>query len=326
MIVRIYKTGYIFHAFSIILIAIIIWLPHFLVQQPLTEFNYSSLLYGLFDDFFGAYYFVNLSISFLLVVVGGLLINNLIISNEISGKTSMLGFFFFILLNSSISTNILMTQFLMSSFFILLMVNTLFKIPKGVDAIPISFNASFFLGLASLFYYPSLLLIIAIWVGLMIFTVSSWREYVVSIIGVLLPLFFSFSWYFFTDKHELFYEKFIAAFHFDFTFLPMSIMDLIVAVLLLGLIVPSVLKLSGSLLEKSIVLRQKLTFAIWLFALLLLLIILFAKSPASWVMLSVPATIILTSVASEIKKLKWVDLYLSLVFVLVLLNHYLVYF
>jgi hypothetical protein len=207
------------------------------------------------------------------------------------------------------------------------MVNTLFKIPKGIDTIPLTFNASLYLGLASLFYYPGLFLIIAIWVALMVFTVSTWREYFVTIIGVFLPLFFNFFWCYFIDKQELFFEKFTAAFHFDFTFIFMSIpiMDLIVVVLLLGIIVPSVVKLAGSLLEKSIVLRQKLTFAIWLLVLSFLIIILFEKNTGTWMMLVVPATIILTNVFSEIKKLKWVDLYISLVFVLILLNHYLVF-
>ena len=326
MIVRIYKTGYIFHALSIIIIAVIIWLPHFLVPQTIIKTDSSSLLYETISKLFEDYYFVNLSVSFLLVVVGGLLINSSVIASEISGKTSLLGFFFFVLLNSSISTNILMSQFWLSSFFILLMVNALLKIPKGIDTIPITFNASFFLGLATLFYYPSLLLIISIWVALMVFTVSSWREYVVAIIGVLLPLFFSFSWYFYIDKHELFLEKFFSSFHFNFAFSPMPIMDLIVAILILGMIVPSLFKLVGSLLEKSIVLRQRLTFVIWLFALLFLIIIFFEKSPVTWVMLSVPATIVLVNVLSEIKKLKWVDLYISLLFILVLLNHYFVFF
>lgn len=326
MFIRIYKTGYIFHAFSLVIIAVVIWLPSFFVHQTKVEDGSLSLVSQLLNEILGQNNYAGLLASFFLTMLGGLIINSLIIANEISGKTSMLGFFFFVLLNTSIGPGLILNQFFVSSFFILLMVNTLFKIPKAEDTIPITFNASLFLGLAGLFYYPSILLIIVIWVALMIFSVSSWREYVVAIIGVSIPLFFAFFWFYFNDGSDAFYANFINAFHFDLSFWSMPFMDSIIAILLLGIIVPSLIKLSGSLMEKGIVLRQKLTFTIWLFVILVLLILFFEKHMDSGILLAVPGTIILTNVTAEVKKVRWLDLYISLVFVLVLLNHYLIFF
>ncbi len=326
MFVKIYKTGYISHALSIIIIAIVIWLPAFFAQQTGIVNSSATSLLLFFNDFLEGNYFASIIISLIVVIVAGLVINNLISTNEISGKTSMLGFFFFVLVNASISSNIFVNQFLVASFFILMMVNTLFKIPKVEDTIPITFNASFFLGLASLFYAPSILLIFIIWVALMIFSVSTWRDYVVTLIGVLLPLFFTFFWYYFIDKQELFYSIFIDAFQFDFSIVPISNMDLTIAILLLGFVLFSVLKLSGSLMERSIVLRQKLSITIWLLVFSFLIIFLFHKHPANGILLSVPVTIILTNVLAGVSKLKWYDLYISLVFILILVNHYLVLF
>lgn len=326
MLVRIYKTGYIFHAISIIIFAILIWLPSILSQPDLVVESSIPPLYILYFFIIGTGSFVNLIISLLLVIVSGLIINQIIIANEISGKTTMLGMFFFVLLNISMVSNVVMNPFLWVSFFLLLMLKELFKLPKTETTIPIIFNASIYLGLASLFYYPSLVIILVIWVSLMTFRINNWREYVIVPIGVLLPLFFTFTWYYYNDNQELFFSTIRSSFYFDFTILRLAVFDLVIVILLMGLIIPSVVKLAGSMMDKSIVLRQKLAVTIWLYVVSFIIILLFEKHTNTGLLLSIPTTIILTKYSLGIKRLKWLDLYISLIFILIVVNHYKVLF
>lgn len=326
MLVRIYKTGYIFHAISIIIFAILIWLPSILSQSELIVDSSMPPLYILYFFIIGTSSVINFIISLLLVIVSGLIINQIIIVNEISGKTTMLGMFFFVLLNISMVSNVVMNPFLWVSFFLLLMLKELFKLPKTETTIPIIFNASIYLGLASLFYYPSLVIILVIWVSLMTFRINNWREYVIVPIGVLLPLFFTFTWYYYNDNQELFFSTIRSSFYFDFTILRLAVFDLVILILLLGLIIPSVVKLAGSMMDKSIVLRQKLAVTIWLYVVSFIIILLFEKHTNIGLLLSIPTTIILTKYSIGIKRLKWLDLYISLIFILIVVNHYKVLF
>ena len=326
MLVRIYKSGYIIHAASLVIIAIIIWLPTLLSPEAVLVVDNPAPLYELFLSVLGINYLVNLFISLLLVVISGIILNQIIINNEFSGKITMLGMFFFILLNTSIVSYVIMNPFLWVSFFLILMINELFKLSKSEKSIPLVFNASFYLGIASLFYYPSFLLIIVVLVSLMIFRISSWREYLIVLIGTSLPLFFTFILYFYNDSQDLFISSFISAFYFDFNISSISVMDLIIAVLLLGLIIPSVLNLVGSMMDNSIIVRQKLAVIIWLLVISFAIIFLFEKHVNNGLMLSVPATIILTKFSMGVRRLKWLDIYISLIFVLILINHYLVLF
>lgn len=324
--IRLYKTGYIFHAVSIIIIAILIWLPSILSRQTVVIDNSLPPLYTLYFFIFGSSYLVNLIISLLLVVFSGLIINQIIIANDISGKTTMLGMFFFVLLNISMVSFVVMNPFLWTSFFLMLMLNELFKLPKTEISIPVIFNASLYLGLASLFYYPVLIIIFVIWVSLMIFRINSWREYVIVLLGVSLPLFFTFIWYYLNDTQELFFSTIRSSFNFDFTILSIPVFDLVIVILLLGLILPSILKLAGSMMDKSIILRQKLTVTIWLYVVSFIILLLFEKQSNTGLLLSIPTTIILTNYSLGIRRLKWLDMYVSLIFILIVVNHYLVFF
>lgn len=326
MFVRIFKTGYVFHAVSILIIALLFWIPSVLEQHQIVDNSSSTLLYNVLVSIIDSNYYLGLLVSFLVVSVSGFILNRTIAINDLADKNTMLGLFFFVLLSVSLSSNILMNKLLMASLFLVLMVNALFKLPKGEATIPITFNASFYLGVASLFYYPLVLLIGFIWVSLLTCRIGSWREYVVAFVGVSIPIFFTFFWYFYNDLFYVFYENLVNAFNLDLRFVQISILEIIIVILLIGIIIPSILKMGSSLMEKNIAVRQKLSMVIWLFVFICVTIFFFEKHHVLGGLLIVPSTIILANITNGVKKLKWVDFYISLLFVLILINHYSILF
>lgn len=326
MLVKIFKTGYVFSALSLLGLTVLIWLPYFFNHQNYDVSASSTLLYDFFIYIIGTNYYFSLLCSLGLVSVSALLLNRIIDLNDIADKNTMLGMFFFILLISSNPSNILMNKLLLATFFIILMLNALFSLPKSDIIIPGVFNASLYLGLASLFYYPLILLTGFLIISLFIYQISSWREYIVVFIGVSIPLFFAFVWYFFTNNTDVFFSKYLEVINFDFRIIDISILNIVIAVLLLGIIISSVFKLAGSLMEKSIVLRQKLTLVIWLFAFTFIIVLLFEKQNSIGVLLAAPTSIILANTVTGMDKLKWFDLYFSLIFVAIFISHYLILF
>jgi len=62
------------------------------------------------------------------------------------------------------------------------------------------FDASFFISLASLFYFPSFMFFPLVWVALIVIRPFVWREWIVAFFGFFLPYIFVFVWYFYFGK------------------------------------------------------------------------------------------------------------------------------
>ena len=76
------------------------------------------------------------------------------------------------------------------------------------EAFSTIFDASFFIAIASLFYFPTIIIYPLIWVTLIVIRPFIWREWIISIIGLLLPYVFVVVYYFWTDKvNFLLYDK-----------------------------------------------------------------------------------------------------------------------
>jgi hypothetical protein len=61
------------------------------------------------------------------------------------------------------------------------------------------FSAGFAIGMAGLFYLPAFYLIIAVWLSMITYRLSGWREYLISLIGFMLPGMYYVVYLFLTD-------------------------------------------------------------------------------------------------------------------------------
>ena len=87
-----------------------------------------------------------------------------------------------------------------ANLFILLSLDRLFvsyDSTKGIDDIMLS---GLYISIAALFYFPSAVFILGIWLGLLIFRNLNWRYFTASIIGLLTPLIYLATWFFIKDQ------------------------------------------------------------------------------------------------------------------------------
>ncbi len=100
------------------------------------------------------------------------------------------------------------------AFFLLLCIDSLFNVAENEKQNPNSFIPGFYLSVGSLFYQNLVFYLPVIWVAFVLLRKNrSWRDFVMSLIGMLLPWLFAFSWYFFTDATGEFKELIIRNFN-----------------------------------------------------------------------------------------------------------------
>lgn len=101
---------------------------------------------------------------------------------------------------SGISGTYELSPLVISNLFILLTIDRLFESynsSKGVDNIML---ASFYISIATLFYFPSIIFITGIWLGLFVLRNLNWRYFTASFIGLLIPMLYLLSWFFLNDQ------------------------------------------------------------------------------------------------------------------------------
>lgn len=293
------------------------------MKPPEYYFNdLSAPLYELFIFIVGTNPIINAVISLILIIITALMLNSLVSNYNISPKTSLLGFFFLIFFTFSNTGYIESNRFLIINLLFILALGEIFSLIKIEFTLAPLYNASLLLGIASMFYFPLIFMLVFLWTTLLVLRINKWREYVVSAIGMGLPFFFILCWYYYFDKSDIFINSLISSFDFAFSFADFNFLNLLILMLLAGLLLPGFLYQINTLFEKNIALRQRLTINIWLLVFALAVVILDFKTSNSMVLLSIPSAIILTNISSSIKKIKWVDIYVSLVFLLIIINQY----
>jgi hypothetical protein len=100
---------------------------------------------------------------------------------------------------------------LLAALFLMLALKRLAESYKKEKALSEAFDAGVFIGIASLLYFPLTIFIVFLWIGLLTMRSIVWREWVVSLIGFLLPFGFMLGYYsvFYSPEH-FWYEKLLA--------------------------------------------------------------------------------------------------------------------
>lgn len=207
MFISIFKNN---QPVSIILLSImmiVLWIPAFQQTAPI-PYNNTMPLYEFYARGVNNLPYFHNFMALILIVCEAILLNYILNKFEIMAKKTAMPAIFYCLLMSCCKPLTHFYPLLFSNFFILL---ALFKIGLSYrvdEAFSKIFDASFFIATASLFYFPSIIIYPLIWVTLIVIRPFIWREWVISLIGLVLPYLFVVVYYFWTDKvNFLLYDK-----------------------------------------------------------------------------------------------------------------------
>lgn len=261
--------------------------------------------------------------NMILILFSAFIVNRLAVMHNFVGKISTLIMLLYVLFMSVFQSQMQVNNMIVSNFAVAIAFVSLFDIPNKSNSIPAVLNASFIIGVASLFYSPLLFLVIFVWNAVFIHRVVSWRTLLIPIIGVLLPYLFLFSWYFYSGVFYLRFDVLLQSLSWKLVLIfPESIIELGIVFVMLILLGISVFGVAGHLSDKNINLRRNLLLIINYFFILVAIIVLYADSITYTLLMALPASLICGSWFIGVKNDKWYNRGLVIVIVLIVVNSF----
>jgi hypothetical protein len=193
---------------------------------PLT--NHAAPLYKLLITGIEGSPFLITLISFSLIFCEALLVNYIVSKNEIIDTTTYLPALVYGVLMSLQPEMFSLHPIIIANLFILLALHQLMQTYRKETAYSEAFDTGFFISLACMFYIPSIVFILLIWIGLIVIRPFIWREWIISLMGLAVPWTYLIFAYFWQEKLDtlqydaLYYTLIVPAKSFDLTQLSYS--------------------------------------------------------------------------------------------------------
>jgi len=157
-------------------------------------------LYTYIVNWLLPYSTLTVSVALMLVVIQALIVFYVFQANGFFKRSNFLPAIIILLTYSWNSNYQTMHAILPAGILIIIALNSIMGMYGRQAAYHHVFTAAFSIGIASLFYIPLAYLMLMIWLTLITYRISTWREYAVSIVGFILPLIYYISWLFWNDN------------------------------------------------------------------------------------------------------------------------------
>lgn len=305
------------------LMALALWLPSFVPGNAVTGLDSPvTPLFNLIDRWLGGSAIAQRIIAFVLLLADALLLNMILVDNQIVGKVGTMGAFVFILLMSLTRTQINFFPFALSIPFILLVMKEIFGVYLAQKPELDLFKAGVFTALATMCYFPSLILVPWMMVALSVSKKGGLRLQLLPITGFLFVYFLYFSHAFFKGTFLNVIKEYGEWFaELSFTIHGFNLKS----VILFSFIVISAVLLyfgSGSAhFEKTIAVRTKMTISIIL-ALFSVVLLFMGGDVLFNGLIFITLSIVLAYEFSYLGNTGWADLFLAAFMLAILANHY----
>ena len=321
--IKFFRQSYAVQYVVIALLAIALWLPAFVSGKitmglgcPVTPF------FNLVDDLLDFSPIAQHAFAFLLLVLETLIFNTMLVKNQIVGKVSTMGAFVFVLLMSMTRSQTSFYPFALSSIFIILAISTLYEMYQMPNPEMNLLKTGVYIALASMCYFPSILLVLWVMIVLPIAKRGTLRLQLIPLFGFLFVYFVYFvAVYLFGDFLPLMhaYRDYFTSIKFS-----VAMFNLKIILLLVILILSTVFLLFGSSnanFEKTVAVRTKISMAVVL--LVFSIVLLFMGGNVLMNGLIFIALAILVSYAfSYLGNTGWANMFLVLFMILVFANQY----
>ncbi|MBL0340177.1 MAG: hypothetical protein IPP71_04195 [Bacteroidetes bacterium] len=135
-------------------------------------------------------------------------LNYIIGKHEVLYKNSYLPALLLLLFMGIIPQFLTFHPVLFANSLFIFVLDKLFKIYKNSAPLPMIFDSCFLIGIATLFYLPSITFILFLAISLFILKTFAWRDWIVGLLGLVLPFFFALIYYFWNNELDEFKTKF----------------------------------------------------------------------------------------------------------------------
>ncbi len=327
MFIRFFKNNNPSYFFILPVFALVFWIVAFL-HPPVLVSSHSTILFDALAKYINLIPLVGTSVSFLLVIAGSFLINFVVNENEITDRKTFLPALFYIVIMSNNEAMLVFHPAMLANLFIIFALHKMMNAYRKNSAFSEVFDAGFLLSMASVFYFPSVILFPVLGFGLFIFRTFNWRELFVSFLGVCVPYCFVVTYYFWNDSlmdywndklaYFIYHER--PSFDFSSSFYFLLFTGGVIALL-------SFSKLSATVLLGSQKTKKNVLFFIWFFV--ICIGSLFPAPELSspyFAVLAIPFSVFATNYFFNMKKEIWGEFFFLLFIASILINDFAKYF
>ncbi len=210
MILRFFKKNFVLQLILFFLFAVLLWLDGFIFPKAAAEnwintpfYHYIIYLFGLLPAIIGVLF------AFFLLLGQALILNQTIINTKLMPRNTFMLAFIYVLLMSYTPDSLRLHPVLIANFFLILSFRTIINMYNLKEPYIETFNAGLLITIASLIYLPSLLSIIFLGSLFLIYRIFDIRVWIISVLGVITPFLFLFTYYFWFDKTKVFFEEYV---------------------------------------------------------------------------------------------------------------------
>ncbi len=169
----------------------------------------SATVYKWLDIFFGRSRVVHQLFSTIILFLNAVIFNLLLVRNRAYSENNYLPGFFYVLLSFTITDFFILSPQLMSSTFVLLALNNVFRRIDNQASDELFLYAGLYLGIATLFYFPSIIFFIVFLGALLVFSNAILRRILLYVYGLTVPILVVFGYYYWFDASDYFYRSVI---------------------------------------------------------------------------------------------------------------------
>lgn len=278
-----------------------------------------AILYDLLKDFPR----LAAILGFILVFGESVWLTGVLNRHELVLKNSSLSALVFLVLMSLLPEQLTLTPINIAVFLLVVILQNLLRSYNKPDHLDLVYGAGFFTALAGFFYIPFLIWFAFVPISFVIFRSGQWREWVVSLIGVVTPFIFLSVYYFWNDELVLRASEYLVFFR-SLLFYPAPIRPdfWILGGYMMLLALWGMYSIWSGPMEKTVEIRAKTNLFLWII-LFTVFSFTFARSLAIYhPALAFPAfALVITGTLNSLKKTFAAELICILFFIMVLMNN-----
>lgn len=321
---KFFRHSYIAQLVVIVLLLVALWIPAFVTQLRDTAVGTPTTpLYNLIAGLFESSSSAMTVLVFIVFGLSALFFNSMLSVNQLVTRNSSIGAFVFVLCLCCVPIKDEYYPFLLAIPFIMMVIQTFYLIYQVEKPEPYLMNAGFFLALASMFYFPSIILIIWMLLAMLVMDFRDPKHFLIPIIGFFVPYFILFVCFYFNHTLVEKFNDYILAFNeIGFEKLGVNTADWMVLVIAFALTWLSIMVILSDKTDNAVATRKKVSITIWLFFFGFMM--LFMQKPVMFNgLVFIVMAIFVSMVLCYVKKTKIVDIVIIVLMMAIIANQYL---
>jgi hypothetical protein len=309
MLLRVFKSNEKLINGLILLLPIFLALPFFFKSEQI------DLLLVLSTGFKG----LDISLVILLIAFQAIYLNSIVNSYKLVADNSHLTSLMFVVLNCSFLELFNLNLVLIGNTFVLLGIHQLLRLYDRKGGFALLFNAGFFISVALVIYFPNVVFLLFLWTGVLYMMSAKWRDFVITLIGFSVPIAYLLSYKFVVGDLSFFELGVDGIAIFNFSWGQLSVLGKILLSCILLTVFMAFMRVASSM-NRGTIRTRKMFVIIFLMCLfgLLTLSLNGVDYLATFIVLTVPLSILMAKFFQQIKK-QWLGelLFMTLLFLLI---------